>query len=399
MAGTRAACLRSSMEPSTDPVAERASAVLEAVLGATDALTIAIGTELGYYRALDHAGATGLTPAGLAVRVGASERYTREWLEQQAVAGFLLAGEPTTGEERRFRLAPGTAEVLAWPDALTTMAPLATMVAAAGAQWRRIVAGARTGSGLGWSEYGPDMMRAQADVNAPPLRTLLPDAWLRDALPATHARLESGEALLVADVGCGAGWASVGLARRWPRVRVHAYDVDPATVALAREVTASHRVADRVEVRAHDIGARLPEERYDLTLAVECVHDLPHPVPVLAAMREMTRPDGAVLVVDEKVADRFTAPGDEVERLMYGYSTLICLPDAMTGNPEHATGTVIRRPTMQRYAREAGFTDALERPVEHDMWRFYELTRDSARSTSSATSAAHPQDSVTPAPP
>jgi len=46
------------------------------------------------------------------------------------------------------------------------------------------------------------------------------------------------------------------------------------------------------------------------------------PVSVLSAMRRLVGNRGAVLVVAEKVADRFTAPGDDVERFMYGFSLL-----------------------------------------------------------------------------
>ena len=51
----------------------------------------------------------------------------------------------------------------------------------------------------------------------------------------------------------------------------------------------------------------------------------------------------AVVVMDEAVADEFIAPGDVVERTMYGYSTLICLPDGLSTSPSAATGTVMRR--------------------------------------------------------
>ena len=35
----------------------------------------------------------------------------------------------------------------------------------------------------------------------------------------------------------------------------------------------------------------------------------------------------------------------------------------------------MRPSTMDRYAREAGFSAATPLAVEHDFWRFYELTR------------------------
>ncbi len=80
-----------------------------------------------------------------------------------------------------------------------------------------------------------------------------------------------------------------------------------------------------------------------------------------------------MLVVDEKVADQFTAPGDEVERFMYGFSILHCLPVGLADQPSVGTGTVIRQSTMRRYADEAGFQEVELLPVEHDFFRFYRL--------------------------
>ncbi len=345
--------------------------VLQSVLGGMESVTIAIGDRLGYYRALD---GKDMTSAELASVTGTSERYTREWLEQQAVCGYLVVVGEGDARDRRYALAPGAAEALARPDEITTMAPMGRMVAAAAAQWTRIADGARSGAGLGWLEYGDDMREAQADVNAPPLRRLLPDQWLREGLPEIYRRLDTGEPLKIADVGCGAGWAAIALGSRFPAVTVDAFDVDPPTVDLARANIDAAGLTGRVRAFQTDLAAVVPSADYDLALAVECIHDMAYPVPVLSAMRQMTGPTGAVLIVDEKVADEFTAPGDDVERLMYGYSTLICLPDGMSGNPSGATGTVIRRSTMERYAHEAGFRNVDTLPVEHDMWRFYRLS-------------------------
>jgi hypothetical protein len=87
----------------------------------------------------------------------------------------------------------------------------------------------------------------------------------------------------------------------------------------------------------------------------------------------MLTPDGAVLVGDEKVADRFGAPGDEMERFNYGWSAVHCLAAAMTEAGSAATGTVIREETVRGYADQAGFRSCTVLPVEHDFWRFYRL--------------------------
>ena len=50
-----------------------------------------LGGRLGFDRALAEGDAR---PGDLATRTGCAERYVREWLEQQAVAGFLTVDAP-----------------------------------------------------------------------------------------------------------------------------------------------------------------------------------------------------------------------------------------------------------------------------------------------------------------
>ncbi|MFW5905147.1 MAG: SAM-dependent methyltransferase, partial [bacterium] len=97
------------------------------------------------------------------------------------------------------------------------------------------------------------------------------------------------------------------------------------------------------------------------------------PVEVLEAMRRIARPDAPVVVMDERVPDRFTGQPDEVEQTMYSFSLLACLPDGMSHQPSVGTGTVIRPDTMRTYARQAGFSDIEVLPIENDLWRFYRL--------------------------
>jgi hypothetical protein len=85
--------------------------------------------------------------------------------------------------------------------------------------------------------------------------------------------------------------------------------------------------------------------RYDLVAGFEMLHDLARPVEALAAMRRLLTDDGTVLIVDERVTESFTAPGDTLKRMFYGFSTLCCLPTAMADPPSAATGTVMRPAT------------------------------------------------------
>ncbi len=115
--------------------------------------------------------------------------------------------------------------------------------------------------------------------------------------------------------------------------------------------------------------------KYDLAVVIEAIHDMTTPVDVLASIHRMLRPDGALLIADEKSEDAFTAPGSELERFLYGFSILTCLPAAMTERPTAAIGTVMRADTMARLGTEAGFrtVDRLDRP-ETETLRFYRMT-------------------------
>jgi hypothetical protein len=78
-------------------------------------------------------------------------------------------------------------------------------------------------------------------------------------------------------------------------------------------------------------------------------------------------------VVDERVGETFTAPADEIERFMYGWSITTCLLDGRSRQPSHATGAVMRPETLSAYATQAGFRSVEVLAVENDFFRFYQL--------------------------
>lgn len=361
--------------PSAETEARRDALVgrlFEATLGAMDIFSVYLGDRLGFYRALADAGPA--TSAELAVRTGTTERYAREWLEQQAVTSILEVENPETdAAERRFRLPDGYAEVLVDPDSLSTMAPVAQILVGCVKPLPAVIEAFRTGGGVPYADYGTDLHEGQAGTTRPQFRHLLTQEWL-PGLPDLHTRLQADPPARVADIGVGQGWSSVALAKGYPKIQVDGFDLDEASVEAARVNAAAAGVADRVAFHLRDAGDPALAGRYDFALAIECVHDMPDPVGVLRAMRRLVGVGGTVLIVDEKVADAFTAPGDDVERYMYGFSLLHCLPVGMTEQPSAATGTVMRAATLRKYAEAAGFQAVAVLPIAADFFRFYRLT-------------------------
>jgi ubiquinone/menaquinone biosynthesis C-methylase UbiE len=191
-------------------------------------------------------------------------------------------------------------------------------------------------------------------------------------MPDIDARLRAPGAR-VADVACGAGWSSIAVAKGYPGVVVDGYDVDEASIELARASAERAGVADRVTFHVLDASGPAPDAGYDLVTIFEALHDLSRPVEALATIRTMARPDGSVLVVDERTADAFTAPGDDNERLFYGWSVLLCLPTGMDHDHPVGTGTAMRADTVRAYASDAGYSRVEVLPVEHELFRLYRL--------------------------
>ena len=337
--------------------------IFAAAVASFDIAGIYLGDRLGWYRSLADDGPA--TPDELAARTRTDGRYAREWLEQQAVGGIL-----EVDAEHRFSLPDGYRDVLVDAESISLMAPLSRMVVAALGQLPHVAEGYRSGAGHGWEAYGADMREGQAAFNRPAITHLLGNEWL-PAVADVHARLQADPPARVVDIGCGEGWSTLAMARAYPQARVVGIDLDAPSIEAARRHAADAGLDGAVELRAADAAAL--DERADLALIVEAVHDMSNPVPVLRAVRESLAEGGSLIVVDERVAEAFAAPGDDLERFMYGWSITTCLPDGRSRQPSVATGTVMRPDTLRRYAAEAGFVSVEILPIENDFFRFYRL--------------------------
>ena len=357
-----------SPEQRRDALVER---IFGSCIGFMEILSIYVGDRLGFYRALADDG--GATASQLADATGTNGRYAREWLEQQAVAGILEVDDADAQpEERRYLLQEGHDEVLLDHDSLYYAAPLPQQMVSITRPLAAVLEAFKTGGGVPYPDYGEDMREGIAHANRTMFVNLMGTEWLPTVSEA-HERLRADPPARVADIGCGAGWSSISIAGAYPKVRVDGFDLDEGSIAEAKANAEAEGLTDRVTFQVRDAADPELSGRYDLAIAIECIHDMSRPVEALRAMRSMVGNDGVVLVVDERVGEDFKAPSDETERLMYGFSVLHCLPVGMTEQPSVGTGTVMRPATLRHYATEAGFSGVETLPIENELWRFYRL--------------------------
>ena len=359
-----------TVEAQRDALIER---ILTDVTGVWNIYALYIGDQLGLYTRL--AEASRRSSVQLADDLNLSERYVREWLEQQTVSGVLEVENPDDGPtERRFSLPEGHREALTDRESLNFMAPMAQIVIGVVSPIHAVLDAFCDGGGVAYADYPADMRLGQANAN----RNMFLHQLGTDYLPAiadVHARLQADPPARVADIGCGLGWSSIGMAKAYPNIRVDGFDLDEVSVVEATQTIEEAGLGDRVQVLMRDAGDPDLAGQYDLVTAFECVHDMSDPVSALASMRRLAGDHGSVIVMDERVGEKFTPTGNEVEQIMYGYSIFHCLPVGMADHPSVGTGTVMRPDTLRGYARAAGFADIEILPLENYFFNFYRLVR------------------------
>lgn len=329
-----------------------------------------IGLRLGLYEALHDGGPA--TSADLASRTGTAERPIREWLEHGAVIGLLeLETDSDDPYARRYSLPAAHAEALLDRDSLDFAAPMPVQVIAAVGSLPTVIESFRTGEGFAYGVGGDEMRISEGNANRPAYLGPLGRDWL-PSIADVHARLLAEPPARIADVGCGLGWSSIGMALAYPKVRIDALDLDAPSIEMARRHAAEAGVGSRISHVVADAAATGLTGDYDLITLFESFHDMANPVEILAELARLLGPDGSVVIADTKTRERFDPPGDTMEAYHYGWSIMECLHDGLQrGGP--GTGTVMRPDTLRRYAEAAGLGRVDILPIEHDSWRFYRL--------------------------
>jgi SAM-dependent methyltransferase len=355
--------------PAVEALADR---LFDAALATMELATVHLGLHLGLYRALQEFGP--VTAGQLAAHLDGDERYVREWLEQQAVAELLsCTNDGDSPRERRYELPAATARILLEAEDAAYLGPLSHLVVGTLRGLPELATAFRTGDGVPFHAYGAELRRGLGHLNGATFDRSLA-RWIA-AMPDIERRLRAPHGAAVLDVGCGLGRSSLAIARAYPNVRVYGIDLDPTSVAEARETAAREGLADRVTFAVQDAAtlASDGERRYDLVTVFEALHDMGDPVGALAASRRHVRAGGAVLIADQLTREHYAADGDPMERFQYGFSVLHCLPATRAEEHVVAHGTVIRASTVAEWAAEAGFEQSQVLDIEDPFWRFYRL--------------------------
>src|SRR3954466_15830393 len=143
-------------------------AVTDFGAAATVAMVL-VGDQLGLYRALAEGGAQ--TAEELAAATATHPRLVREWLHNQAAAGYVVV------DGSRFSLTPASAFALSDPDSPVFLGGLAEVITAVYLDIDQVAEGFRTGRGVGWAEHHPHLFRGTDRFFRPAYAAQLVQEW------------------------------------------------------------------------------------------------------------------------------------------------------------------------------------------------------------------------------
>ena len=315
-------------------------------LGATVAAgNVVIGHRLGLYQAL----AAGPARAEeLAARTETSARYIAEWLCGQAAGGYVEY-DPSTGT---YSMTEEQAFALANPDGGVYVPGAFVFALGALKAEQRITEAFRTGAGMGWHEHDEDVFLGCEQFFRPGYMANLVPSWI-PALDGVEDKLRTGAR--VADIGCGLGASTILLAREYPNSAFAGSDYHDRSIEIARKHAGEARVADRVSFEVATAAA-FSGTGYDLAATFDCLHDMGDPLAAARHVRQSLAPDGTWLIVEPYAGDTIIDNLNPIGRLGYNFSTLLCVPNAMSQAGGYSLGAQAGEAAIRQLVTDAGFT-------------------------------------------
>lgn len=290
---------------------------VELASGATTIGLLAIADRSGLSAYLGDNG--GGTAAEIAAGAGLEERYVEEILSGLAAAG-VVEYDPA---DATFTLPPEHSVFLADEESPYFMGGWLDMIPAGFRQIDGVATATVHGGGVGFEEFGSEIIRGIDRGNAPSQRVFLTRKWL-PAVPGMVEKLETG--IQVADIGCGSGTVPRLIAESYPNSRVFGYDASPDSIAVARSRSAH---LDNIEFHAYRAKEVPTEPGFDLITTFDVIHDLADPRGALEHIRDSLRPDGSYLMMEPNASSRLEDNLDDRGALLYGISTLHCMTQSL----------------------------------------------------------------------
>ena len=308
-----------------------------------------VGDKLGLYRKLRDNGP--VTSMEFAEATGLHERWLREWLRHQACVGQI----DYSADDDSFSLSPEAAIVLCDDENPFYFAAGFQAVVATHEAVPKLGDSFRTGLGLTYDEQGEACACGIERLNNYVPRNELVQNIL-PSLSGVTDKLVSGAR--VAEVGCGAGQATLVMAEAFPESDFVGYDTSDHALANANahlketELKNARFVNPTVEPLPRDGSV-------DFVTTFDVIHDAPYPGRLIADIHRCLNVDGTWLCSDIRSFPTFAENLRENPSagLFYGFSLMICMSSSMSTPDGAGLGTLgFNEQVAREMSETAGFS-------------------------------------------
>ena len=319
-----------------------------------------IGHQCGLFEAMSGRGP--VNAAELAESTGLVERYVEEWLRGMVAAEYLEY-DPAA---KTFELSQEHAYLLASNGTDHFMGGLFAMLPPLMEVVPSVCDAFRDGGGVAFSDYSSQCREAIDLMNRGNYEHRLVDYWLQQ-IPDTLERLSTGANVL--DIGCGSGHVVAAIARAFPDANVLGIDPDKQSIARAQSLVDSAELGNARFISA--LLADLPaDERFDLIMLCDCLHDLPDPVPVLRDASARLTEGGVLFVIEPRAADQLEDNIHPVATMLYGFSVMHCMTQSLASGGL-GLGACLGPERTMALLGEGGFEDVRQLRIRSPVNLFY----------------------------
>jgi len=331
-----------------------------------DVLCVALGSRVGLFDVLARLSDKGPhTTQQIAAEAGCKERYIKEWLGNMVCAKIVSLD--TSGEEDRFSLDKAKIPVLTGAGSAANWSWALPIVAAAHEELVKCFP-TDGPAGVPYSSY-PHFHEWREEW----LKGTLPEDVIQKLLgsiPGLKEKLESG--IEVLGLASSSGTFELRMAKLYPNSKFIGFDINAPAIETANKKVAEEN-RQNITFAVQNIYS-MPAEwnnRFDLLIGVDFLHDLPHPVEGLKALKKVMKPGAILSVSDVPVHTKLRENlEDPIAGMVYGISLFHCMPVSLHAKgqgPGAAWGMEQEKETFQK----AGFEEIHQPSPEH----FYAINK------------------------
>lgn len=340
-----------------------ATEMLAHMTGASVTLMTSVGFRTGLFDVLAELPPS--TSETISEQARLQERYVREWLSAMVTAG-IVTYDP---DGATYHLPPEHAAVLiraAGPDNLGTLAQMLSGVALVEDE---LVSCFRHGGGVPYSSF-PRFQEVMSDAGDPSRSRAI--TALPTLAPGLVQKLEKG--IEVLDAGCGRGFVSIEMARRYRNSRFVGYDFTPEALEYANERAKSFGLTN-VRFEVHDQANHVEPERFGLITTFDAIHDQADPERVVSNIYSSLQPGGEYLMMEPAGSSHLHKNLDHpMATILYTISCFHCMTVSLSQGGK-GLGTMWGEEVAIEMLANAGFHNIRIEQVEGDIESSYFFAR------------------------